>query len=77
MEENKTAVEWLKNILDEGSLLWGMHQLDVDELHEAFAQAKEMEKKQIVMAYDYHRCFGDFEHGELYYKENFENNDKK
>ena len=73
MEENKTAVEWLIEQIKE-DLNLRLRGFDIDGIGK---QAQEMEKKQIVMAYDYHRCFGDFEHGELYYKEKFEINDKK
>ena len=36
-------------------------------------QAKELEKEQIINAYDYMRCIGNFESGEQYYNETFKN----
>jgi vacuolar-type H+-ATPase subunit H len=45
---NKTAVEWL---VDEIEKIW-KHDVDFDEIRKIIDQAKEMEKQQIMDAYN-------------------------
>ena len=60
----KTAVEFLlEKYKSQNTLLFS----------DDFEQAKEMEKEQIIDAYDYMRCIGNFESGEQYYNEIFKN----
>ena len=65
-----TAVEWLKkNLEDYGS---NSHlSLDWNTFDEFCEQAKEMEKEQIIEAYQAAEkdCGRDFLHGDLYYNE--------
>lgn len=63
----QTAVEWLKKILD------GQKDkpFNYDEWIVAFDQAKEMEKEQIVNAYNDCEWTGDHEDGEQYYRETY------
>jgi hypothetical protein len=65
----QTAVEWLKeNIPDLGKYIpFGVS----IELHAKFQQALEMEKQQIIKAYDYCRCIGNFDSGTEYYNETY------
>ena len=59
-----TAVDWLIKELKD----FGYYTYNLEKLCE---QAKEMEKQQIMDAYDYMRCIGNFESGEQYYNETF------
>ena len=61
-----TAAEWLIKELKD----FGYYTYNLEKLCE---QAKEMEKQQIINAYDYMRCIGNFESGEQYYNETFKN----
>jgi hypothetical protein len=56
----QTAVEWLIEQLTEGNYNW-----------KVYDQAKEMEKEQIIDAYDNNKM-GRVNHGEQYYKETYE-----
>jgi hypothetical protein len=63
----QTAVEWLINKLD------GENHLSINEINRVVEQAKEMEKEQIMDAYEKAEkdCGKDFLHGDLYYNETF------
>jgi hypothetical protein len=63
----QTAVEWLINKLD------GENHLSINEINRVVEQAKEMEKEQIMDAYETAEkdCGKDFLHGDLYYHETF------
>jgi len=67
----QTAVEWLA---------WEIGGLDTGVSYHHFAkkveEAKEMEKQQMIDAYDYHRCIGNFENGEQYYNETYGGNNE-
>ncbi len=69
----KTAVEWLVNELKNN------HGIDL-KLYNEFNKAKEMEKEQIMNAFEAAEkdCGRDFLHGDLYYNETFksEQNEK-
>ena len=60
----QTAVEWLVEQLD------GERHLTENEIKRVIEQAKEMEKEQIVNAYDC-EWTGDHEDGEDYYNKNY------
>ena len=60
----QTAVEWLASQLGE-HIIWEEKIIDLVE------QAKEMEKEQIVNAYNDCEWTGDHEDGEQYYNETF------
>jgi hypothetical protein len=62
----QTAVEWLANNLKQN------HGIDLT-LYSEFEQAKEMEKEQIMNAFEAAEkdCGKDFLHGDLYYNETF------
>jgi hypothetical protein len=64
----KTAVEWLQDTwLNYPDLC------SYDKIQEWFEQAKEMEKEQIMNAFEAAEkdCGKDFLHGDLYYNETF------
>ena len=64
----KTAVEWLQDTwLNYPDLC------SYDKIQEWFEQAKEMEKEQIMQAFEAAEkdCGKDFLHGDLYYNETF------
>lgn len=63
----QTAVEWLINKLD------GENHLSTNEINRVIEQAKEMEQKQIIEAFEAAEkdCGKDFLHGDLYYHETF------
>ena len=61
----QTAVEWLVEQLD------GERHLTENEIKRVIEQAKEMEKEQIVNAYNDCEWTGDHEDGEQYYNETF------
>ena len=65
----QTAVDWLKKRI-RAELTYEQDVL----FEELFDQAKEMEKEQIVNAYNDCEWTGDHEDGEQYYKETYENN---
>jgi len=69
----QTAVEWLSKELES----YGDPQfckIEWEQLDSLMQQAKEMEKEQIVNAYNDCEWTGDYEDGEQYYKETYENN---
>jgi len=59
----QTAVEFLKQNLP------SLFLEDSGHYENLFQQAKEMEKEQIINAYDHHRCIGNFDSGIEYYNE--------
>jgi hypothetical protein len=61
----QTAVEWFEDQVGHNSLM------GLKEFNEIFEQAKEMEKEQIVNAYNDCEWTGDHEDGEQYYNETF------
>jgi hypothetical protein len=63
----KTAVEWLYDQLEFDD------SISMDNIHDIFEQAKEMEKEQIMQAFEAAEkyCGKDFLHGDLYYNETF------
>ena len=65
----QTAVDWLKKRI-RAELTYEQDVL----FEELFDQAKEMEKEQIVNAYNDCEWTGDHEDGEQYYNETYENN---
>jgi hypothetical protein len=71
--KEQTAVEWLVKHLSEIGYIqapsFGHSIID-----KAIKKAKEMEKEQIVNAYNDCEWTGDHEDGEQYYKETYENN---
>ena len=76
----QTAVEWLQNQLTEvefnlinKNFLWQYKTNSIAShiLKEIFEKAKEMEKEQIVNAYNDCEWTGDHEDGEQYYNETF------
>jgi hypothetical protein len=71
----QTAVEWLFEQLCSEKLSWNkdrMGKLFIDlRTSDIFQQAKEMEKEQIVNAYNDCEWTGDHEDGEQYYNETF------
>jgi len=64
----KTAVEWFEEQVGHNSLM------GLKEFNEIFEKAKEMEREQIVNAYNDCEWTGDHEDGEQYYKETYESN---
>jgi hypothetical protein len=60
----QTAVEWLIEQLKINNYI-------SDNAHWLVDDAKEIEKQQIIEAYDHHRCIGNFENGKQYYNETF------
>jgi hypothetical protein len=65
--EKQTAVEWLLNEFQEAHKDFGG--LDLEWL-KRFDQAKEMEKQQIIDAYDYDNHYT-LEHAKQYYNQTF------
>ncbi len=66
----QTAVEWLEdNLLSEP---WTEEHFKYNA--ECWDKAKEMEKEQIVNAYNDCEWTGEHEDGEQYYKQTYENN---
>jgi hypothetical protein len=65
---NKTAIEWFEEQVGHNSLM------ALKEWNEIFEKAKEMEREQIVNAYNDCEWTGDHEDGEQYYKETYESN---
>jgi len=67
--EQQTAVEWLKGVIDS---FGNKHELQMSwsTLDEIIEQAKEMEKEQIMHAYDNNKM-GRVNHGEHYYSETY------
>ncbi len=61
----QTALEWLYEEFTKTNYL------TEDEFYMIFNQAKEMEKEQIVNAYNDCEWTGDYEDGEQYYNETF------
>ena len=61
----QTAVEWLVEQLD------GEKHLTENEIKRVIEQAKQMEKEQIVNAYNDCEWTGDHEDGEDYYNKNY------
>lgn len=67
--KKQTAVEWLESELD----FLSNYMADRDRI-QLFEQAKEMEEKQIIDAYEYGNCdyeFGIYMEAEQYYKETY------
>jgi hypothetical protein len=74
----QTAIEWLENQIKNSKyyfkLMEEINSRSTIAQHNVFDQAKEMEKEQIVNAYNDCEWTGDHEDGEQYYKETYENN---
>jgi hypothetical protein len=77
-EKQQTAVEWFFEQLTEvdygcinKTFLKNNNSLAGHKLRELLKQAKEMEKEQIVNAYNDCEWTGDYETGEQYYNETF------
>jgi hypothetical protein len=66
--KKQTAVEWFEDQVGYTSLM------ALKEWNEIFEKAKEMEREQIVNAYNDCEWTGDHEDGEQYYKETYESN---
>jgi hypothetical protein len=69
----KTAVEWFVNELKSSRKKHlGYKNIDID-FKDKIEQAKEMEKEQIMQAFEAAEkyCGKDFLHGDLYYNETF------
>ena len=72
-----TSIEWLNeqmnNIKSSSTKMYGTVQFLEKELNKLLEQAKEMEKEQIIDAYETAEkdCGKDFLHGDLYYEETF------
>ena len=73
----QTAVEWLENQLKNSiyfyKLMEDINRRSTVAQSDIFEQAKEMEKEQIIDAYETadKDCGKDFLHGDLYYHETF------
>jgi len=52
MEKTQTAVEWLIDELTKTQFLWLSDKPEMNDLIEIIKQAKEMEKEQIIDAYN-------------------------
>ena len=65
-----TAVEFL---LRQFALLG----YDVHKYETIIKEAEEIDRQRIIDAYDHHRCIGNFENGEKYYNETFNNNNNE
>ena len=61
----KTAVEWFANRISHGGLV------SKKQFNELLEQAKEMEKEQIMNAWDNSTNSGDYRSGKEYYDETF------
>jgi hypothetical protein len=74
----QTAVEWLRRETIQllAQAMQGTLNIDTLEgdVYRIVTQAKEMEKEQIVNAYNDCEWTGDHEDGEQYYKETYESN---
>jgi CRISPR/Cas system-associated protein Cas10 (large subunit of type III CRISPR-Cas system) len=55
----------------QSSIEWFYQRILAKDINEVFEQAKAMHKEEIEEAYDHHRCIGNFENGEQYYNETF------
>jgi hypothetical protein len=68
--KEQTAVEWLLENLNSEPY----SEKDFEHNKRCWEQAKEMEREQIVNAYNDCEWTGDHEDGEQYYKQTYENN---
>ena len=67
-----TAVEiFFNDLVNQGFIEYQ----DDSLVQNIFNAALEMEKQQIIDAYDHHRCIGNFDNGEEYFNETYKNND--
>jgi hypothetical protein len=66
--KEQTAVEWFEDQVGHTCMM------ALKEWNEIFEKAKEMEREQIVNAYNDCEWTGDHEDGEQYYKETYESN---
>ncbi len=66
--KEQTAVEWFEDQVGHTCMM------ALKEFNEIFEKAKEMEREQIVNAYNDCEWTGDHEDGEQYYKETYESN---
>jgi hypothetical protein len=68
----ETAVEWLIEQIENGKIeiIYSDKIHSIKCLPEFIKQAKEMEKEQIIEAYNKNKM-GRFEYGEYYYKETY------
>lgn len=74
--KQQTAADWLFDNLnlcfdkfDNGEYSYTEF---VNASNEIKKQAKELEKQQVIDGYDQMRCIGNFENGEQYYNETYE-----
>lgn len=70
--KQQTAVEWLMEKINHTG--WGNIMIDIPK--EFIEQAKAMEKKQIMKAYNANLDFETIQTAEQYYNETYNNNDK-
>jgi hypothetical protein len=67
-----TAVEiFFNDLVNQGFIEYK----DDSLVQNIFDAALEIEKQQIIDAYDHHRCIGNFDNGEEYFNETYKNND--
>ncbi len=77
MEKKQSSIDWLYTELTEILCDIKVNPVKAIAIFDRLKQAKAMHQEEIKEAYDHHRCIGNFENGEQYYKETFGGKDNE